>query len=335
MASAFQGFARSLNLSESSTDRDILNNLGEEPIADDIVLFVNNARNVSILDVIAGLPPEGNINGDTITFNSNLQKFVFTNGTKITVNDITYYVGDSNNINSFKLYSNQSLTTLVLIPPAGIYKRSDLVTKDDILRISPIRDKVVQNIGLSQIVAGDNDSTLAADNLYNSIISLMNSVGSRFPNTLGEYFDDIEKNIGIFEFKKKKSISSVQDFASTSAISLNGNILVRDIDGTNNTTILPTGPGIFILNTADNTSQRIFSNNENVWSFQPPAPLIPTYLAVNSSEIAIGNLVFEEGAIFLRKGGLPIITSETALSETYTHYMSVTVNDEEYNILLK
>lgn len=327
MASAFQGFARSLNLSESSTDRDILNNLGEEPIADDIVLFVNNARNISILDV-----QSSNILGSTITFNANLQKFVFTNGTKITVNDITYYVGSSNNINSFKLYSNQSLTTLVLIPPSGIYKRSDLVTKDDILRLSPIRDRVVQNIALTQI-----PFTVATRSniVYDSMVSLLFSLGADFPTTLSEYFNGIEKNIGIYESKKKKSINSIQDFESTTSISLNGNILVRDLDGTNNTTILPSGPGIFILNTADGTSQRIFSNKDDVWKKGPLVGGIVTYLEVDSSEIAIGNLVFEQGAIFLRKGGLPIITTEIAPSSTFTHYISATVNNEEYNILLK
>ena len=330
MVSAFQGFARNLNLSESATDRDILDNLGEEPIADDIVLFINNARNISSLTVIADVPPLGNINGSTIIFNPNLQKFVFTNGTKITVNDITYYVGDSNNINSFRLYSNQSLTTLVLIPPSGIYKRSDLVSNSDILKLAPVRDKVVQNPALSQIGISAIGTTVSLGNEYDSIIALMSSLGTRFPDDISEYFNEIERNIGVFEFKKKKSIISTQDFETTTAITLNGNIIVRDLDGTNSTTLSSTsGPGVFILNTANNTAQRIFSSNEDVWTNQI------TYLAVNSNEIAIGNLVFQEGAIFLRKGGLPIITAETALASEFTHYISATVNSEEYNILLR
>ena len=42
--SSFQGFDIKLNLSENTDDRDVLNNLGIAPIADDIALFTNNLR---------------------------------------------------------------------------------------------------------------------------------------------------------------------------------------------------------------------------------------------------------------------------------------------------
>lgn len=323
MSTAFQGFARSLNLSESATDRDVLNNLGGEPIADDILLFSNNLRNVSELNV-----QPSNISGSVISFNINTQKFVYTNGTEITVNGTTYYVGDSNGVNSFRLYSNENLSTLVTSPPTGFYKRSDAVSFSDLLRLSPVRDKVVENTGLSEL-------TLAAgvtydESIYDSMVAVFNAITTGYPTTLSAYFSSIEKNLSLFEFKKTKSINSVVDFISDNSISLAGNLIVKDPSGTNNTTVsTTTGPGIFILNTADNTAQRIFSNNENVWTDEG------SYLGVNSNEIVVGNLVFENGMILLRKSSLPAITTETASTETYTHYVPVVVNGEEYNLLLK
>jgi hypothetical protein len=49
--SAVQGFLKSANLLENTQDRQLLNNLGEAPIADDISLFINNSQNVSRLEI--------------------------------------------------------------------------------------------------------------------------------------------------------------------------------------------------------------------------------------------------------------------------------------------
>ncbi len=346
MASAFQGFAINLNLLENFADRDVINNLGGEPIADDIILFLNNLRNFSFLNVSAGIPPAGNINGSYIEFSTVTQKFVFTDKTKISVNNIDYYIGDSNGFNSFRLYTNEALTNLVTNPPVGIYKRSDAVSITDIKQLVPIRDKVLENIGLSQNILFNQNSTVVLDqNFYNSFVRVYYNIsGLSYPSTLRSYFELIEKQLDSFEFVKQKSISSDEDFVSDEKLSLAGSFTINDPAGVNNTSINTvagnTGspPGIFILNTSDNTAKRIFSGNENVWT----EPTVGN-LGVTSNEIVVGNLVFEESPKILRKSSLPAIVTATTATEvnndnsarSFTHYVSVMVNDEEYFLLLK
>lgn len=339
MASAFQGFAINLNLSENFADRDVLNNLGGEPIADDIVLFLNNLRNFSTLNVIAGLPPTGNIDGSYISFNEITQKFVFTDKTQITVDDTIYYVGDSNTFNRFRLYTDENLVNLVISPPVGIYKRSDAVTAADVKKLVPTRDKVIENVGSSQYsILNSNPGELIDQNFYNSFIRVYNRLFDNigYQSTIRKYFEIIEKQIDYFEFVKKQSINEDTDFSSDNILSLAGNFLIKDPGGVNNLAVSTTdGPGIFILNTDNNTSKRIFSGNENAWSDAG------TYLEVDSNEIVVGNLVFNEPPAILRKSGLPAIVTETSTdpnviaTTSFTHFVSIMVNNEEYFLLLK
>ena len=343
MASAFQGFEINLNLLENLDDRDAFNNLGGEPIADDIILFLNNLRNFSSLTVVAGLPPAGNIDGDYIVFSEITQKFVFTDKTKITVGDITYYVGDSNSLNTFRLYTDENLTPAnrVSNPPAGIYKRSDAVMPEDIRRLIPTRDKVIEDISLSQNSINNSiaDNAINTD-LYNSMVQVYyNVISGGYPTNIKTYFSDIEKQIDSFGFAKQKSINSNIAFRSVEPLSLAGSFTVKDPGKVNDLLNVSTtaGPGIFILNTDDNTSKRIFSGNENAWTDEG------TYLGVDSNEIVVGNLVFESPPKILRKNNLPDIVvpitsgvgSEPVITSSFTHYISVFVNNEEYFLLLK
>lgn len=342
MTSAFQGFDRNLNLLENTADRDVLNNLGGEPIADDIVLFINNLRNFSLLDVTSNV-----INGSYIEFSPITQKFVYTDTTKITINDVIYYVGDSNRLNKFRLYTNENLLieNLVADPPVGIYKRSDAVSAEDIRKLVPVRDRVLENITLSQysiINAATNE--FVTEDFYNSMVRVYHQlVSNGYPTTLKEYFDYIERQIDGFEFVKLKSINSEASFLSVDKISLTGGFTVKDPGEINSASITSiagdTGspPGIFILNTDDNSAKRIFSGNENSWVDKT------TYLEVDSAEIVVGNLVFEESPKILRKNSLPAIvtpitigpTAENVEVNSFSHYISVFVNDEEYFLLLK
>lgn len=349
MASAFQGFARNLNLLENSDDRDVLNNLGGEPIADDIILFINNLRNFSFLDVSVDNITVSDVVADDafIVFNAITQKFVYTDKTKITVNGITYYVGDSNSLNKFRLYTSEDLLPVNLVrnPPTGVYRRSDTVTAEDIRRLVPIRDKVLENISISKFrIINPGATDVINQDFYNSMVRVYyNLVSNGYPTTLKDYFDAIERQLDGFEFTKQKSINSEINFLSTEKLSLAGNFIVKDPGGVNSTSVTSiagnTGspPGIFILNTDDNTAKRIFSGNENSWTDQG------TYLEVDSAEIVVGNLVFESPPSILRKNNLPVIvtpittglTPENTVVNDYSHYVSVFVNGEEYFLLLK
>jgi hypothetical protein len=320
--SAFQGFDINLNLRENISDRDVLNNLGGAPIADDVTLFLNNLRNTSTLTVSLS-----EIQENYIRFNPNLQRFVFTNGTKISVEDLTFFVGDSNTINEFRLYQNKELTELVNNPPTGIYSRSDAVSYNDIVNLVRFRDRVVENISLSQV--GTLDSSLDRSNIYDSYIRVFDEVLGR-PTTLSSYFNSIEREIDLFELNKQTSINNYFNFTSDNRLSLSGNILVFDPDGENNTTVSTTnGPGIFIFDTGSNQSKRAFSSNENLWEDTGTA------LAVSSKEIVVGNLVFNQTPKIVRKSGSPNLEIETNTVTTFTHFVKAKVNGEDYYLCLK
>jgi len=347
--SAFQGFDRKLNLLENTADRDVLNNLGVAPIADDIALFTNNLRNTSELLVTIDKRQ-----GNTILFNPLAQRFIFTNGTKIkafsgqtVIGD--FFVGDSNNLNQFQLYSDENLTQIAF-PPAGVdvrYVRSDAILKEDILNLVKPRRPVVERQSASQITIQDSSADVAdgitgvatPPNIYTSL----RRVYSSFRNsviTITEYMNAIESNIDTFEQKRQKSIINNVDFLSEIKVTFNGNIIVTGQIGSNVDVPLNSGPGIFILDPTTDIGKRAFSDNENVWTAEPVLPAIATDLVGATREIVVGNLVFNSGVRIIRKSGIPEIAQELTpvasnLANTFTHYVKVTVNGEEYSLCLK
>lgn len=350
--SAFQGFDRKLNLLENTADRDVLNNLGVAPIADDIALFTNNLRNTSEILVTVDKRQ-----GNTIVFNPLAQRFIFTNDTKIRafsgqtiIGD--FFVGDSNNLNQFQLYSDENLTQLVF-PPAGVdvrYVRSDAILKEDILNLVKPRRPVVERQSASQITIQDSsinveDGTTAVTGVATppNIYTSLRRVYSSFRNsaiTITDYMNAIESNIDTFEQKKQKSIINNVDFLSEIKVTFNGNIIVTGQIEANVAVPLNSGPGIFILDTTTDIAKRAFSDNENVWTAEPPLPAVATDLVGATREIVVGNLVFDDGIRIIRKSGTPEIGQELApaasnLANTFTHYVKVTVNGEEYSLCLK
>lgn len=345
--SAFQGFDRKLNLLENTADRDVLNNLGVAPIADDIALFTNNLRNTSELLVTID-KRFGNI----IRFNPLSQRFMFTNGTKIkafTGQDLIgdFFVGDSNNLNEFQLYADENLTQLVF-PPAGVdvrYVRSDAILKEDIINLVKPRRPVVERQSASQITIQDSTADISdiADGITGvatppNIYTSLRRVYSSFRDsviTITEYMNAIESNIDTFEQKKQKSIINNTDFLSEIKVTFTGNIIVTGQVAANAIVPLNSGPGIFILDPTTDIAKRAFSDNENVWTAEPPLPAAATDLVGATREIVVGNLVFNSGVRIIRKAAGPEIAPESNLANTFTHYVKVTVNGEEYSLCLK
>lgn len=342
---AFQGFDRKLNLGENTDDRDVLNNLGIAPIADDIALFTNNLRNTS--EMLITLDRR---QGNTISFNPLSQRFVFTNGTKIIAfagETIIgeYFVGNSNSLNEFQLYSDVDLTQLVF-PPAGVdvrYVRSDAILKEDVLNLVKPRRPVVELQAFSQITPPSvNAFGTVSSNIYTSlrrVYSTYQGGADAALATITGYMNAIESSIDTFEQKKQKSIINSVDFISENKITFDGNIIVTAPTGVNVTSVsLDSGPGIFILDTTTDIPKRAFSDNENVWTAEPLVN--PTDLVAATREIVMGNLVFDDGVRIIRKAGLPEIAVEANpapanLANTFTHYVKVIVNGEEYSLCLK
>ena len=314
--SAFQGFDIKLNLGESTSDRAVINNLGGEPIADDITKFLNNLRNKSILEV-----QSSNISGSVITF-AGEKEFVFTDNTELTIGTDTRYVGNSNGINEFSIYSDPELLQIITNPPTGSYVRSDAVSSADILKLSPFRDIVVEDISISAFGIGFDEAR------YNSIISVYRAIVSAAGSNLASYIDRIDNGIDFVNMKKITSVNSIIDFESENDLLLSGSITVLDPDGINDNTISSTS-GIFILDIVSGNATRIFSSNDNVWNE------VGSDLVGDTREIVVSNLVLDEGTRLLRKAGSPAITTETQVITTFTHFATVMVNGEEYQLCLK
>lgn len=329
--SAFQGFDIKLNLRENIDDRDVLNNLGGAPIADDISLFLNNLRNTSTLEVTSA-----QISGSFIRFNQILQPFVYTNNTEIKVGNATFFVGDSNTVNEFRIYTNKELTNLVTNPPTGNYIRSDAVSFNDITQLVPFRDPlVIENIaesqnGESEEIGGEEGDQLSLrPNPYISFVRVYREIRTGFDQGISSYINTIDDNLGLFSLRKTNSISSIVDFSSNNSLSLSGNILLKDPNGINDTSVSTvSGPGIFILDPETEQATRIFSSNENVWTENG------NDLVADTREIVVGNFIFDDGVRILRKNNLPDITAESAVVTDFTHFATVTVNGEEYSICL-
>ena len=149
-------------------------------------------------------------------------------------------------------------------------------------------------------------------------------------STISGYLSEIESELDIYQQKKKKSIINDQDFETQEKLIVSGSIIISDPDGTNSTSVSNTsGPGVFILDTATGEAKRAFSDNTNVWEE------VGSDLVVDSTEISVGNLVFDDGVRILRKSSLPAITTETALATSFTHYVKIIVDGEEYSLCLK
>jgi hypothetical protein len=321
--SGFQGFSIKLNLQENVDDRDVLNNLGGAPIADDIVLFLNNLRNKSELIVTAE-----QIDGSFIVFDANTTPFVYTNGTQIFVDRDQYFIGDSNAENRFRLYADSELTELIPNPPTGTYVRSEAVTFSDILNLVPFRDVVVEDASLSGIVQ-ETDSATRIGSIYNSIVELYNTLeGSQ--RDIADYISLIDTGIDLFDQKKQTSITGVSDFDTRDNVILSGSITTNDPDDINVGAVSTTsGPGIFILDPSTNQGTRVFSSSENVWSE------VGDTLVAETREAVVGNFVFDEGVRILQKGNTEIVTEESGTVTSFSHFIKILADGEEYYLCLK
>lgn len=317
MAGAYQGFEIKRNLEENTIDRNALNNLGTSPIADDIVLFKNNRRNISSLVVT-----NNNINSvsDTIFFDN--RDIVFTSGTKVILNDTNvYYVKNSNAENEFQLSVNSNLSDTVELSNSfsGTYFRSDEVTFENITNYRKKRRAVLTGSTSDIFVAGFNSPSVFETQVNNNIIAIEDKLTN---------------------FKSIKIDSILTDVSFTTDINFNkeGHTLITDPDNINNLNLTAnSGPGLFIYNYATNTVIRAFSDSQNVWKKNDAN----TYLETTAKKITIGTLTVQSNSIVLdQKSGsssnlvIQASTPSNITTSVFRHKLKILVNGEEYFLCL-
>jgi hypothetical protein len=324
----FNGYDIVNNLSESSNDRTNLNNLGIAPIADDVNIFQNNGRNQSILTVTSS-----EISGNTIVFPAN-NNFVYTNGTMIKVSGVTYYVKQSNGLTEFKLSTNNALSNTVASPPTGDYIRSDEILFANMTNLVKSRKLTVENPILSLFVqpiqptGQQSADELDSDESLLDIFRQARVIGS-FP-TLAQYLQAIDIGIDFYELKKATSILTNSNYSTDVTTIFNGVIVVLDDAGSNDTTVLASNPGVFILDSNTNEFSRIFSSNENVWTDDANNIIGAT------KEISMNNLIFDADVSIIDTSSSGIVNSVTSENITeFTHFRKALINNETYYICLK
>ena len=321
----FNGYDIVNNLSESSDDRTNLNNLGVAPIADDVNIFQNNGRNQSILTVTSS-----EISGNTIVFPEN-NNFVYTNGTMIKVSGVTYYIKQSNGLTEFKLSTNSALGNTVASPPTGDYIRSDEILFANMTNLVKSRKITVENPSLSlfqQPIVEQEDDELDSDESLIDIFNQSAASGS-FP-TMAQYLQAIDIGLDFYELRKATSILKNSDYSTDVTTIVNGAIVVLDDAGSNDTAVLASNPGVFILDSNTNEFLRIFSSNANVWTDDA------NNLIGATKEISMNNLIFDADVSIIDTSSSGIVNSVTSENITeFTHFRKALINGETYYICLK
>lgn len=325
MALRNQGFERGLNLGESVNDRQILNNLAGGNVEQDIALFRNNKRNTSVL---VWQPSTG---GSSLTDNRFIfpttVPFVYTNGDVVKVtgaglgnlNTIaTYFIVDL--VVGLGIQRNQSAFGLALtkggprIALGGVnaevtFLRKDEVTKENVLNIS-LPDTLEQGVSTE---------------------------GSRFSYNIGASFNDafntIDSNIDTANFLRTQKYTTNGSIATNRQVRIEGGVGVFDLANFNTTASnmsQDVSPGIFITDPFSDVlnigKSRAFSTSSQPWVEDT------NNLTTNSTQVNIGDLLFENGISFQNFNGVEVLTGSVT---EFTHKLPVKINGVDYFVLVR
>lgn len=318
------GFDISLNLAESKetdTDQRALNNLGMTPIAFDLTLFKNNRRNVSIIKVEAD-----DIVGDTVILDEGTP-FVYSNRTRITIGSIQRYIGNSNNVNSFKIYEDPQLTILDSNPIPGDYTRSDEITRENINKFVISRRPTVE-IPEESVVLQRGTTSLESQNVE-SLVVLYRLLPRVAPTSITGYYRNLENASNSYFLERNQSLRKNIDFESNRRFSYTGFIKITDEQGRNDSSLDETNPGVFVLDATTGNVLRAFSSKENIWDDTASVD----FLEAETQELVIGTLTLaaNTGAELISTS---IVDPTSTTFTNFTHYVPITVNGEIYSLCL-
>lgn len=299
-----RGFAKSNNLRESETgssDVNILNNLGGGNVAEDIRLFSNNLRNESVL-------PSNSYDlvGDMIQVVQ--EGFIaFSNNTEIALEDdlaTTYTVTESNGIDQFKL-TNSAGEIVTLDSPLDMI-RSDAVTEENIANLR------VDRLETTITIAEDEEAEDFAVELTDQ-----QNVFDRY--TISENYSIADQAVSLYQFKRSQSLVNFRDNNVDVDINSNGYLRITNDDDVPRS---QSSPGLFIVSN-DGSTIRAFEDDSNPWEESGTA------LQTTSVQATINNLILSNPSITL-----DTVSSESGLVSDFTHLLPVTINGEQYQLLL-
>ena len=318
MAKGIQGHVIDLSLSELDSrekDRNSINNLAGEGMADDLSLFINNLKNTSIIDKTKYVVVNQTVNGTTEPFIQLIDPFIvpFSNRTTVKCGTIDCVVDNSNTVNKFQV-RNKSNNQPIDPGLVDIIRYDSVITKN-FDNIDPIR---------FPSTAGNNYSSVSLSSNNNSDIYDVD-----IPATV----NSIDASIDNYVYLKSNSILTYKDNIFTKQISLTDSIVVRNLDVNGNpitvqNSLTSSDHGIFIVNGTERF--RAFSDNSNPWNINTP-----NYTSTISDKVVMRELEVTNPII----SGLSIDPIGGSISNTFTsdvtniYYFPVYINGELFNLI--
>lgn len=318
MAKGIQGHVIDLNLSELDSrekDRNSINNLAGEGMADDLSLFINNLKNVSIIEKTKYVVVDIIVNDTTEPFILITDPFTvpFSNRTVVKCGTIDCIVYNSNTVNQFQL--RNQLTNQAINP--GLV---------DIIRYDSVKTINFDNVDPTRFPPTTGET-------YSSVNLLEDRNVDIYDITIPTIVDSIESSIDTYLYIKSNSILTYKDNLFNKQLTLSDSIVVRnlDIDGnpiTVQTSLTPSDPGIFIVNATDRF--RAFSDNSNPWNTDTVNYTSTVSEKVVMSELEVTNPIITGLSVTNEIGSIP--NTFNTLSNNI-HYFPVYINGELYNLV--
>lgn len=239
-----------------------------------------------------------------------------SNRTKVTHNEETLTVVDSNGSDRFRLKDS----TGTIITPNVLY---------DIVRNDTVRHDNIKNL-INSGITTDQTATVLSDegsiSVSESSIAVNTGTNTRF--SLESLFSRVDETIDRYRFDRTFAIVTDTPQSFDRRVRYRSTITVTNDDAIS----LPTSPGdednapgIFIA--AGTDAQRAFSNNNNPWSGTVPGS---GYMLTPASKATISTLILTDPD-FESLSTATVLPSDVV--QDYTHKIEVIVNGETYYIL--
>jgi len=339
-----QGFVIQNNLVESSpasADASAINNLAGEKTTNDFLLFDGNSKFISRLyryefNVINATDqnPSTLINDRYTVVVTAEGRTAFSNGTLIALgseSSYTHVVMNSNGVNTFQVRLSTDVLTKAPVDISGYdyLQRRDAISKDNVSFFSVSRFDTIDSTSV-------DDSTVASNtaDLYNAY-------------SISSILSFARNNLTLLPYKKTRVPLGYLPSTFDKPVKFSG---VITITNDSEVTQGSTSPGIFMTSPSNASAAgvRAFSDSSQPWTEDGTAGNAAASIKTTKASTEVTNLDFNPGDVALNatqsatpefaQGTTASLLSATDITrtiESFTHKMPMTINGEEYFLLMR
>lgn len=336
------GFVKSLNLQESGpvSDETILENLGGAGITEDIRLFAGNLAAKTVIKY-----GEANVDDNEVYWEYDSDNWIyikrktvnegtvpFSNRTRLIVNNVNYYVFDSDAFTRFKLYDNINADNV--IDPSTLDEndliRRDTVTFQNLDNMSKDRLETITDGGGGAGGDGETDIVSTDDGVEGFLTEV---------RTIGENYNLGQNAQALFFYKKSRIPRTYEESIFSKRIVFDGSLRITnndDIPITQDGDPNPNAPGLYIV--SGSSSKRAFSDTSNPWN----VTLVGASngngasLSTDATRIEVANLVVQDPNFRNpNPATFGVVTESGSLATGTTRKLKALINGEVYYLILK